>query len=241
MWSYYGSKTNIVDAYPSPLYDTIIEPFAGAAKYSLKWWDRKIILIEKSKIICNIWDYLVHASVTDIEKLPHFFSPGDHLDNFTFACKEEKDLMGFIVHYGGASPSGAASKVKFGPGRSGRNNMANFTLQKIAANLHKIRHWKIINADYRAAEDIAATWFIDPPYKRGGDKYPHSSKKIDYHLLARWCMQRKGQTIVCENDGGDWLPFKPLITQHGLRGSQREMIYSSHPFNYQLNLFDNFE
>jgi site-specific DNA-adenine methylase len=35
MWSYYGGKSKIVQYYPDPKYDTIIEPFAGSAQYSL--------------------------------------------------------------------------------------------------------------------------------------------------------------------------------------------------------------
>jgi len=44
MFSYYGSKSKIVDCYPAPRYDKIIEPFAGSARYSLKWWNREYAL-----------------------------------------------------------------------------------------------------------------------------------------------------------------------------------------------------
>ena len=44
---YYGSKSKIVNKYPEPEYGKkIIEPFAGTAQYSLKYWDRDIVLIE---------------------------------------------------------------------------------------------------------------------------------------------------------------------------------------------------
>src|SRR3990167_8941757 len=46
-WTYYGGKWKVGPRYPVPLHDTIIEPFAGAAGYSLRYFDRKIILIEK--------------------------------------------------------------------------------------------------------------------------------------------------------------------------------------------------
>ena len=35
MFYYYGRKKQIIRHYPSPNYDTIIEPFAGSAAYSL--------------------------------------------------------------------------------------------------------------------------------------------------------------------------------------------------------------
>ena len=60
MWSYYGRKTKVVKYYPVPRYDTIIEPFAGTAVYSLHQdnWKKNVILIEKYDIIVNIWKYL---------------------------------------------------------------------------------------------------------------------------------------------------------------------------------------
>ncbi|KKK76293.1 hypothetical protein LCGC14_2865080, partial [marine sediment metagenome] len=37
MWPYFGSKQSLVKYYPAPEYSDIIEPFAGSAKYSLKY------------------------------------------------------------------------------------------------------------------------------------------------------------------------------------------------------------
>lgn len=54
MWSYYGSKTKLVDLYPPPKFDKIIEPFAGTAKYSMKYWENDVILIEKYDVVYNI-------------------------------------------------------------------------------------------------------------------------------------------------------------------------------------------
>ncbi len=33
---------------------------------------------------------------------------------------------------------------------------------------------------------------------------------MDFVALGSWCQQRLGQTIVCEYEGADWLPFVPL-------------------------------
>lgn len=41
MWSYYGSKANVIGWYPPPMHDKIIEPFAGTARYALKYWDEQ--------------------------------------------------------------------------------------------------------------------------------------------------------------------------------------------------------
>jgi 16S rRNA G966 N2-methylase RsmD len=73
-----------------------------------------------------------------------------------------------------------------------------------------IRHWKIIEGDFVCAPDIAGTWFVDPPYQVAGKHYVHTLSADDYARLALWCRDRKGQVMVCENEGADWLPFEPF-------------------------------
>jgi len=80
--------------------------------------------------------------------------------------------------------------------------------------------WRVIEGDYSEAPDIEATWFVDPPYhvsgaraskaERGRVRYPNGADDIDYPALARWCRSRRGQVIVCEQPGADWLPFRAL-------------------------------
>lgn len=49
----------------------------------------------------------------------------------------------------------------------------------------------------------------------GGHKHPKSNKGIDYFHLAKYCLNREGQVIVCENDKADWLPFQVLKENKG--------------------------
>ncbi len=73
----------------------------------------------------------------------------------------------------------------------------------MAANLHKIKHWKILCADYSESLDIEATWFIDPPYKESpGKGYHYSSSQIGYGALAGWAEARKGEIIYYRSDRG---------------------------------------
>jgi len=80
---------------------------------------------------------------------------------------------------------------------------------RIAQNVDRIRHWRLIEGDYTEAPDMVATWFIDPPYIKAGKHY--STQFSDYDDLAAWCRERKGHTMVCENVGATWLPFRPYI------------------------------
>ena len=58
MFSYYGSKSKIVDYYPPPKHKRIIEPFAGSARYSLKYWQNDVLLVDKYEVVVNLWKWL---------------------------------------------------------------------------------------------------------------------------------------------------------------------------------------
>ena len=98
---------------------------------------------------------------------------------------------------------------------------------RIAKDLHKIRHWDIRCGDYRDAQNEECTWFIDPPYLFGGEYYRLGNKNIDYSELAEWCKSRLGQVIVCENTKANWLPFTPLKSMHGSKHTTTEAIWCS--------------
>ena len=105
-------------------------------------------------------------------------------------------------------------------------------LKRIAKTLFKIRHWKIIHGSYEDLENVEATWFIDPPYKFGGEHYKESSKNLDFAELGKWCKSRNGQVIVCENTKADWLPFLPMKEMSGSKHKTIEAIWSNHKTNY---------
>lgn len=79
---------------------------------------------------------------------------------------------------------------------------------QIASQVNAIKHWTVINASYEEAPDIEASFFIDPPYQRAGTHYRQKFKEFD--SLGAWCKSRRGQVIVCEEAGADWLPFQPF-------------------------------
>lgn len=193
MFSYYGSKSKIVDLYPSPKYGKIIEPFAGSARYALKYFDRDVLLVDKYEVIVRIWKWLQQCSKSDIEKLPNL-KRGDTIKREDFDCIEQAWLMGFMVQWNVAAPRLTVSRFV------DTEDIIRFKKQ-IAGSLHKIKHWTIEHGSYETIPNQDATWFIDPPYQvNGGSEYRHNSKKIDYQHLAQWCKERIGQTIVCEGN-----------------------------------------
>lgn len=233
MWSYYGAKTNIVDLYPKPKHDKIIEPFAGTARYSLKYFEKDVLLVDKYEVIVKIWKWLQLCSENDILKLPRL-GPGQTLNDFDFDCEEAKLLMGFIVQFGVATPGLTPSATKINPGSHSRGNFINYAIRRISKNLFKIRHWKIIQSSYDLIDNETATWFIDPPYQTGGHKYKHSNKDIDFTELADYCSSRKGQVIVCENSKADWMPFVHLKRHQCQKGLKSETIWSNETTAYDM-------
>ena len=226
MFSYYGSKSKVVDYYPSPKFDKIIEPFAGSARYSLKYFDHDVLLVDKYQVIVDVWHYLQQASEADILSLPDV-NKGDDIRDMKLD-NGARLLIGFCINGGSVEPK------NIGTDNVIRNfNSWNKDKIRIAKELHKIRHWKIMQCDYSQLENETATWFIDPPYQFGGELYKVSATELNFQELGEWCKSRSGQIIVCENTKADWLPFYPMREMTGSVHKTTEAIWSNMPHDYQ--------
>lgn len=204
--SYYGGKWRIAPKYPKPLYDTIIEPFAGSAGYATRYYQHKVILIEKYERLANMWQWLIKVKPNEILNLP-LLQVGESIKDYPI-CDEAKTLIGYWVNKGSSSPSNILTQWT----ASSKGGWGRELKIRIARQCEKISHWKIIHGDYTKVLDTKGTWFIDPPYIEAGIHYKYSSKDIDYSSLGEWCQEREKQVIVCENKNADWLPFKPFLT-----------------------------
>lgn len=223
MWSYYGSKSKIVDLYPPPKHNKIIEPFAGSARYSLKYWQNDVLLVDKYEVIIKIWKWLQACSKEDVLSLPEY-NPKDEFDKTLI--DEERWLIGFSCNRGSAMPKNVAGGYD-----DVKSNWV-FRKKEIAKDLHKIKHWDIRVGGYDEIPNTEATWFIDPPYQFGGEYYKCSSKAIDFIHLSDWCKERVGQAIVCENSKANWLPFRPIREYKGQLNTTVESMWSNHKTNY---------
>lgn len=226
-FGFYGGKwRDAIKHYPAPEGKTIIEPFAGSAGYALRHYDREIVLCEIDPILAGVWTYLTKVRPKEILALPDI-EPGRTVDDLHVA-QEAKWLIGFWLNRGVATPRKSPSKWMRDGIRPG-SFWGERVRQTIARQVTKVRHWQVHNCTYlEAPSPKSATWFIDPPYQRAGQHYGYSSDGIDYGSLAAWCKQRKGQVIVCENDGADWLPFETLAHVKTTRASFRskEVIWT---------------
>ena len=215
-FKYFGSKWRASGLYPEPLLDTIVEPFAGSAGYSLRYPHKEVILNEIDPVVFSIWKYLIGVKESEIEQLPDLGEDQsvDELD----VCQEARDLIGFWINVGISTPrkrmcSWAKNSTNLFWGPKVR--------KRIVGQLPHIRHWRVYNLDYKDLPDFGvATWYIDPPYVgKLGFEYIYGPNQIDYDHLSKWCRSRRGRVIVSEGEGAKWLPFEELGYFNGAKNT----------------------
>jgi len=212
-FSYFGSKYRLAKHYPTPKYDTIIEPFDGSAGYSLMYPGRQVILYEIYEPLVTLWKWLIEkATEQDILNLPinndGKIGPDDKPvtrfhKNHPIECEVMGEAERILIGLWTTESQTFASRYPLSKSRAG--NWTQKKKEMIASQLHAIKHWKVESMSFEDIPNRKATWFIDPPYEKAGHRYCHW--KIDYAKLGRWCKERSGQVIVCEQEPAVWLPF----------------------------------
>lgn len=207
---YYGGKWRAALSYPKPRYPLIIEPFAGAAGYSTRYPGHLVTIADLDPIIVRVWRWLASATPADVLSLPLLDADQDVRD--LPIPEGARDLIAFWLNKGCTRPRRRPSKWMRDGLRPG-SFWGPTVRSRIAEQVGSIGHWQVLNNSWESLPDVEATWFIDPPYRgRPGSHYSFGSKLIDYDRLAEFCRTRRGQVIVCEAAGADWLPFQYLGT-----------------------------
>lgn len=215
---YTGSKRQMARFYPPPEQNTIVEPFAGSAGYSLEYWSRKVRLFDVDPLVVGLWRWLIRARPEDVLALP-ILRPGERVSDLgldeapatLIRAWGSENASGNLRHdaVAGRHNRPAVVRSHLGPTKAFSANWSAKVRASVARQLEAIRHWTAELADYREIPDVRATWFIDPPYEsldvRYGPKIP-----IDRAELAAWCRRRQGLAIVCEAEPAAWLPFTPF-------------------------------
>lgn len=233
--SYYGGKSKIAHLYPAPQHNLVVEPFAGSAAYA--WHHRRDVDGNLREVWLNdldprtfsIWKFLTDPAASDIVELyvPDTVEKGQKVSDFIPAelpglqeiCRAEANqgTQGAKgVHDQITSMGAKCWKVK----------------RKLLEVIPEVAHWKVTNEDYRNLANIRGTWFVDPPYNNNaGNRYRTGG--IDYEHLGWWCLNRKGQVIVCEGEEADWLPFQPFdhprvqIRSRYQKSAAREVMWTN--------------
>ena len=212
--------------YGPPRNKLVIEPFAGAAGYSTYWQHPQVKLYDIELEIVELWDYLIYCSDKDIMKLPDWIESVDQVLELPFLAEQTlitswlsygkrqqlketsslKVYKAFVdyVRDGGpypfkSSPRGLGLHAMWSPGIK----------ERIIRQKKYIKNWTVDLLDYRSVPNVDAHWFVDPPYQSQMKAY-NKDHKIDFLALGIWCNLRNGQVDVCEQEGADWLTFRPL-------------------------------
>jgi hypothetical protein len=194
---YFGRKGDLAKTYPEPLYDLVIEPFAGSMAYTLFHRPKMALGIEANERVVDLWWRLRDMSMREIRAMP------------VPEIGERTDDLYWVL----ASASNTSLEVR-GRTVTWFMDMRLERQKRLTIKHHAYVRGHVLyqHGDYTDAPDIEATWFIDPPYE-GVTGY--GNEPLDYAALAEWVLSRRGQVIVCEGAQGSWLPFQD---HHVLRG-----------------------
>src|SRR5215467_11108398 len=102
-FGYFGGKwRDALKHYPAPAHDTVVEPFAGSAGYSIRYAHSKIVLCELDPILSEVWRYLLRVKPREVMRLPDI-PLGGTLNDLNIG-QEAKWLIGFWLNRGTESP-----------------------------------------------------------------------------------------------------------------------------------------
>lgn len=223
---YYGAKNQLARWYQFPRYGIIVEPFAGSAGYSMFHLERdkslRALLCDKCHEVIEAWKWLMSHSISDILNYPLPNLGEASSDFFIRMCSVSNAAFG-------------CSKMKV------TKRMADDfprMIQRLVRLKSVMPRIEVVEASYETLPDIEATWFVDPPYQIregssiNGDGYAKGCRASDmnFEALGDWVKSRRGQVIVCEKMGADWLPFKPFrMATNSLDTKYCEVVWNSMP------------
>lgn len=236
-FGYFGAKHGLARFYPPPEFDTVVEPFAGAAGYSCYWASqgkvKHAILVDRNEHVVALWHRLQKMTEKQLMRI-ECPPKGDRTTEPLIAAASGKQGMAVLA---GKSRQVTDRMLHSWPRLQAR----------IARALPYIRTWDVQLEDYMSCKNVAATWFVDPPYIQrlgsgnfitaGGHSYTtggtggfDSAFNGSYIDLARWSRSRRGQVIVCEQLPADWLPFGAFRNQRngvgaGTQSTRTEAIW----------------
>lgn len=244
-FKYFGSKN--WKLYPAPNFPIIIEPFAGSAGYSRGYHDRAIILNDLDLQVVENWKFAQSATPEEIFSLPvDTLKLGEEIFEIPGISRGAAGIIKDWQRVGGNSCTKVSiwgsPYLRFQDAIKKGRDLEEWTKNglwgenikiRIACQQPKISHWKIFNKSYLELPNWEGTWFIDPPYQHiSSGVYANGSDGIDFGQLAEFVKSRKGEVIVCEQEGADWLEGFEILCENRntirakvKENKKREVIY----------------
>lgn len=237
LFRYFGSKWQLSKHYPAPLYDVLRDHLCGSACYACRHPERQVILTDVDPDIVLLLKWLTEVDPTEILSLPVDLTPGMDIRELEISRGAQELIRRW--QRVGRNDCWTVSKWNGLPGLWQES-----VKRELAKNVLRIRHWEVYQQSYTDSQDDERTHFVDAPYQHVKG-YPFES--IDFGHLGEWCRTRRGQVIVCEQAGADWLPFEPFRSIAGHTAASRkpgskshEVIWTNRPTtnqDRQLNIY----
>lgn len=224
LFKWFGSKWQAAKRYPKPKHETIYEPYAGGAGYSLNYTNHNVILWDEDPNLKVLWKWLIDSATDrDIREIPINLTVGADIRKMGLSRGQAM----LLKHWQRTNNVGDCWTISpWGnlPGQWTANTRA-----RVADQVGAIKHWQFIQpCDF----DSPATWFIDPPYLYNY-RYRSELGQFDYQALvsAEQTISRQSQVIICEAVGKagqvpDYLPFVPSHKAvNSRRTHSKELVY----------------
>ena len=226
LFKWFGSKWLSSRLLPVPEHETLFEPFAGSAGYSLRHYERTVTLCERDPHLFALWTWLIQeATERAIREIPLDLKEGSDIREVGLS-KGQELLLKTWQRTNNVGDCWTISPWGNKPGQWTAN-----TRSRVASEFHAIKHWKVERDAFQVlGRTEVATWLIDPPYRFN---YQYRGSPLDYVTLAKSVLDLHGQVIVCEaacqKTGAlpTWLPF----TFFGSRITSRRKSNNNHHSN----------
>jgi len=208
LFKWFGSKWLSSKTLPEPQFDTIVEPFAGGAGYSLRHAHKKVILSELDPYISELWMWLIEeATPADIREIPVNIPEGTNILRLPLSYGQ----MLLLKSWQRTNNVGGCWTIS--PWGNKPGQWTESTRARVSEEIGAIKHWTFVEggAFETMTSGIQATWFVDPPYQYN---YDYKQRIEDYAHFANVVLELKGQVIACEaicpktGKVPDYLPFK---------------------------------
>jgi site-specific DNA-adenine methylase len=232
LFKWFGSKWLSSKTLPKPLCDTIYEPYAGSAGYSLRYGvDRKVVLSEQDPNLRILWKFLIRAKERDIREIPINIPTNTDIRDLGLSVGQTM-LLKHWQRTNNVGDCWTTSPWGHLPGQWTANTRA-----RVASEVGAVSHWRMAEPAWCAY----GTYFVDPPYLYNY-RYRFKKDEFDHDELAQnvRSIPRSSQVIVCEaicqKTGAvpNYLPFEFFgnrITSRRKTGQNhhsKELIYTRH-------------
>lgn len=232
LFKWFGSKWLSSKLYPAPEHDTIFEPFAGSAGYSLRHHEKNVVIWEENKQVRSLWSWLISPRTKSDQILEIPLNVREGTDIRELGLNKFQALL--LKHWQRTNNVGDCWTISpWGnkPGQWTANTRA-----RVAEELYAVKHWKVHQITYVDP----GTYFIDPPYlfnyryRFAPESFNHTELVEDIKSIPK-----KSQIIVCEaacQKTGRiprYLPFKPFASRITSRRKKTENHHSKEYLYYE--------